>query len=41
MYELRPLGIKVRLIEPGTIKTDFYGRSMDRAAGSSGPSSRR
>jgi NAD(P)-dependent dehydrogenase (short-subunit alcohol dehydrogenase family) len=31
MYELRPFGIKVRLIEPGTIKTDFYGRSMDAA----------
>jgi NAD(P)-dependent dehydrogenase (short-subunit alcohol dehydrogenase family) len=30
-YELRPFGIKVRLIEPGSIKTDFYGRSMDFA----------
>ena len=30
-YELRPLGIKVRLVEPGVIKTDFYGRSMDLA----------
>lgn len=27
-YELRPLGIKVKIIEPGAIKTDFYGRSM-------------
>jgi short-subunit dehydrogenase len=31
-YELRTVGIKVRLIEPGTIKTDFYGRSMDQTA---------
>jgi NAD(P)-dependent dehydrogenase (short-subunit alcohol dehydrogenase family) len=30
-YELKPLGIRVRIIEPGTIKTDFYTRSMDRA----------
>ncbi len=28
-YELRPLGIRVRLIEPGAIKTDFYTRSVD------------
>lgn len=28
-YELQPLGIKVRLVEPGVIKTDFYNRSMD------------
>ncbi|MDD5712084.1 MAG: SDR family oxidoreductase [Smithellaceae bacterium] len=28
-YELRPLNIKVKLIEPGVIKTDFYERSMD------------
>lgn len=28
-YELRHLGIKVRIIEPGAIKTDFYSRSMD------------
>jgi NAD(P)-dependent dehydrogenase (short-subunit alcohol dehydrogenase family) len=26
-YELRPFNIHVKLIEPGTIKTDFYGRS--------------
>lgn len=31
MYELKPLNIKVRLIEPGVIKTDFYNRSMDHA----------
>jgi NADP-dependent 3-hydroxy acid dehydrogenase YdfG len=30
MYELKPLNIKVRLIEPGVIKTDFYDRSLDR-----------
>jgi short-subunit dehydrogenase len=28
-YELKPLNIKVKLIEPGVIKTDFYDRSMD------------
>ena len=27
-YELRPKNIKVKIIEPGVIKTDFYGRSM-------------
>jgi NAD(P)-dependent dehydrogenase (short-subunit alcohol dehydrogenase family) len=27
-YELRPFGIKVKIIEPGPIKTDFYDRSM-------------
>lgn len=26
-YELKPMGIRMRLIEPGAIKTDFYGRS--------------
>ncbi len=31
MYELKPLNIRVRLIEPGVVKTDFYDRSMDRA----------
>lgn len=30
-YELEPFGIKVKLIEPGPIKTDFYGRSEDIA----------
>src|SRR5579862_5915024 len=29
-YELGALGIKVKLIEPGAIKTDFGGRSMDQ-----------
>jgi NADP-dependent 3-hydroxy acid dehydrogenase YdfG len=28
-YELEPFNIKVRLIEPGIVKTDFYGRSME------------
>ena len=36
-YELESFGIRVKLIEPGAIKTDFYGRSMDRAP-DSGPS---
>jgi NAD(P)-dependent dehydrogenase (short-subunit alcohol dehydrogenase family) len=27
-YELRPLGIKVKCVEPGVIKTDFYSRSQ-------------
>lgn len=29
-YELGPLNIRVKIIEPGPIKTDFYDRSMDR-----------
>jgi short-subunit dehydrogenase len=29
-YELRPFGITVKLIEPGTIKTEFIGRSEVR-----------
>ncbi len=29
-FELEPFGIRVKLIEPGVIKTDFYGRSMVR-----------
>lgn len=28
-FELENLGIRVKLIEPGTIKTDFYSRSRD------------
>jgi NAD(P)-dependent dehydrogenase (short-subunit alcohol dehydrogenase family) len=28
-YELRPLGIRVKNVEPGAIKTDFYSRSQD------------
>ncbi|BAZ39803.1 short-chain dehydrogenase/reductase SDR [Calothrix sp. NIES-4101] len=30
-YELKPLNIKVKIIEPGPIKTDFYTRSMSVA----------
>ncbi|WP_400087102.1 SDR family oxidoreductase [Yoonia sp. R78084] len=30
-YELEPLGIRVRIIAPGMIKTDFGGRSFDFA----------
>lgn len=28
-YELRPFNIKVKLVEPGAIKTDFYSRSQE------------
>ena len=28
-YELEPLGIRVRIVEPGAIATDFGGRSFD------------
>lgn len=28
-FELKPFNIRVKLIEPGPIKTDFYGRSMN------------
>jgi NAD(P)-dependent dehydrogenase (short-subunit alcohol dehydrogenase family) len=28
-HELKPLNIRVKVIEPGPIKTDFYDRSMD------------
>jgi short-subunit dehydrogenase len=28
-FELRPFNIKVKIIEPGIIKTDFYDRSKD------------
>ena len=30
-YELRPYNIRVKIIEPGAIRTDFYSRSMDTA----------
>ncbi len=30
-YELRPFNIKIKNIEPGIIKTDFYDRSMEVA----------
>jgi NAD(P)-dependent dehydrogenase (short-subunit alcohol dehydrogenase family) len=29
-YELDRVGIRVRIVEPGPIATDFYGRSMDQ-----------
>ncbi len=29
-YELAPLNIRVKVVEPGPIKTDFYERSADR-----------
>ncbi|HHH52276.1 MAG TPA: SDR family oxidoreductase, partial [Bacteroidetes bacterium] len=28
-YELKPFGIKIKNVEPGAIKTDFYDRSQD------------
>ena len=28
-YELLPLGVRVKLIEPGMVKTEFAGRSLD------------
>ena len=28
-FELKSFGIKIKIIEPGAIKTDFYNRSMD------------
>lgn len=28
-YEVEPFGIRVKIIEPGPIKTDFYDRSME------------
>ena len=31
-FELRPFGIRMRLVEPGAIRTDFYGRSREQVA---------
>ncbi|MEI9918097.1 MAG: SDR family oxidoreductase [Bacteroidota bacterium] len=28
-YELRPFNIRIKIIEPGSIKTDFWGRSQE------------
>lgn len=28
-YELKPFNIKIKIVEPGAIKTDFYDRSQD------------
>jgi NAD(P)-dependent dehydrogenase (short-subunit alcohol dehydrogenase family) len=36
-FELEPLGIRVRIVEPGMIKTDFGGRSFDMAMDDSLP----
>ena len=30
-YEVKQFGIKIKIIEPGPIKTDFYDRSQDLA----------
>ena len=30
-HELRPLGIRVKLVEPGPVRTNFLGRSLDMA----------
>lgn len=31
VYELEPFGVRVKLIEPGAVDTNFFGRSSDRA----------
>jgi NAD(P)-dependent dehydrogenase (short-subunit alcohol dehydrogenase family) len=28
-YELRPFGVKIRIVEPGAIKTEFYGKGRE------------
>jgi NAD(P)-dependent dehydrogenase (short-subunit alcohol dehydrogenase family) len=35
-FELRPFGIRIRLVEPGAIRTDFYGRSREPIAAPAG-----
>jgi NAD(P)-dependent dehydrogenase (short-subunit alcohol dehydrogenase family) len=37
-FELRPFGIRMRLVEPGAIRTDFYGRSREQVATPAGGS---
>lgn len=32
-YELQPFNVRVKIIEPGPIKTDFYDRSMESTRG--------
>lgn len=36
-WELEPYNIRVKIIEPGVIKTDFYGRSMTRTVKDKSP----
>ena len=31
IYELEPFNIRIKLIEPGAVKTDFFGTSSDRS----------
>lgn len=35
-HELRPFGIRVKIVEPGVIRTDFYGRSADAVPAEAG-----
>ena len=37
-YELRPFNIRVKIIEPGPINTEFYGRNRERIAAACDPS---
>ncbi len=36
-YELRPFNIRIKIVEPGLIKTDFYEGSMDYTKGEASP----
>lgn len=36
-YELEEFNIRIKLVEPGVIKTDFYGRSADKTAATGFP----
>jgi len=31
-YELAPFSVRVKMVEPGMVDTDFYGRSMDKVS---------